>query len=329
MLVRPILSAEIKGHPAARSLRIVSPADFRVDAWEETRQPSERNWLPYCLDVRERRSLYCRAGSVREARRAPFYYLHLRRRATRLLSVPWERGRVIEGDAPSPCFIFSIGRCGSTLLVNALRAGGACAVSEPDFHTQGVATSIFEGPLYPGYGELSHVLSDLTNDLLAALSEGGGSGFIKLRAECCKAPRLIIGNRAIKSIFLIREFSSWAASTLKVSTISARSLIDRYIEGVRALQWLKQNTDCHLVTYEGLASREVAAVGDLAAFVGLPLEDAKMKAAMAVDSQAGSPLSRKSVSEGRVRTHLLEEAKRSWTTARPAELLEELGLGWY
>jgi hypothetical protein len=326
MLARPILSAEVKGHPASRSLRIVSLADFRTGPWQMIDRLQGNDVLPYCLDVKERRSLYCHAGSVREAQRAPFYYLHLRQRATTLFAIPWEHGRVLERGAATPCFIFSVGRCGSTLLVDALRAGGACAVSEPDFFTQAVATSLFEGPLYSGYAELARALRDVTGDLLAAVSKPSEQrAFIKLRAQCCKAPRLIVGENGGKSIFLIRQFPAWAASTVRVSTISARGLVDRYIEGLRALQWLQRNTDCHFITYENLTTHTEGSLQDLKTTFGLT----RTLGIAQADSQRGTPLSRKAARDEDGRAQLLHRAERLWREERPAELLRHLRLADY
>jgi hypothetical protein len=328
MLPRPLLTAQVTARPAAHSLRIVSPADFRTGRWEEAKPPGG-NLLPYCLDVKNRRSIYCQGNGIEKALRAPFYYVQLRQTTVSLLSVPWERGRLAEGTGQRPCFIFSIGRCGSTLLANALRNAGAPAVSEPDFLTQGMAAYLFKGPLYAGYPELSQVLRNLTDDLLDSIgSDGRTIAAIKLRAECCKAPRLIVGSDGSKSIFLIRRFPSWASSMLRVSNLSPQRLVTRYIEGLRCLQWLRQNTDCHLLTYEDLESPEADAFADAAQFLGLAPSD-EMRDALSTDSQAGTPLSRRAFKERTAPAHLLEQAVRLWTARGPVDLVEELSLSDY
>ena len=279
--------------------------------------------------MRARRTLYVRAGNRAALLRAPLQYVHLRERATTIASVPWERGRVSAGSQPPGCFVFSVGRCGSTLLVDAMRRGGALALSEPDFYTQAVAARIHAGRIFPGYATLEDVLGGLTADLLAACGARGPSPIlIKLRTECCKAPALIVGTGGSTpaTLFMIRSFKPWLLSTLRVSRRPPRTIVDRYIEGLKCFAWLRRNTECTLVSYEDLTADPVATLQIVASALGARLDPARVTAAMKSDAQSGTALARAKLVEREPSADALRRALEIWMEARPAALLAELGL---
>ena len=111
-------------------------------------------------------------------------------------------------EAPaSPTLIFSIGRCGSTLLHGAFEAAGVRSVSEPDYFTQ----AALHEPRDPA---LRSVIGRATRLLPYAV--------IKLRAECNHAPLLIAGAfRAPNVMFVLRDPVDWAASVRRLSPATA------------------------------------------------------------------------------------------------------------
>ena len=115
------------------------------------------------------------------AQRAPFYYLHLRRHARGVVSVPWEAGSIHDGARHTPIFLFSPGRCGSTLLSRILSAAGMPNVSEPDFYTQLTTTAMASG-LNPFRSMVVRAAADMGSDLAAAL-DAVQPPVVKLRAE--------------------------------------------------------------------------------------------------------------------------------------------------
>ena len=327
------MAAEIVGRTAPGNLRVVSPADFRTGEWRALEGGfSTDDFVPYCLDVQERRAFYVKAGGVRAIERAKLQYVHLREHATTLLSVPWEYGRLTQAPQPPVCFAFSVGRCGSTLVVEAMRGGGALSLSEPDFFTQAVATYLFEGPLYPQYRNLVEVVRNLTADLLFAC--GGRSSepaLIKLRTQCCKAPSLIVNTEGPRqaSLFIIREFKSWAASTLRASALTPKTVVDRYVEGLRCLRWLKRNTDCYVLRSEDLVADPQHALCGISTPLGFSIDAARLKKTLRQDAQEGTPLARKRLSERQIEPGALDSAARLWATTRSKDLLTELGLSDY
>src|ERR1700744_4309452 len=132
-MARTIIAASIRARHRTERIAISSPGDFTLGP----RLPFDGadGLLPYCLDFVRRRSIYVGGVDARGAQDAPFYYLHLRRNAQRLVSVPWEQG-ALTTETRAPIFLFSPGRCGSAFVRTLFSHGGIANVSEPDFYTQ-------------------------------------------------------------------------------------------------------------------------------------------------------------------------------------------------
>src|SRR5258706_1454598 len=281
--------------PVLRALRteriaIASPGDFvrgPARAFEPGSAPGLP--LPYCLDILRRRSLYVIGSTAEEARVAPFYYLQLRRSARDMVSVPWEDCPLDKSDrAAEAVAVFSPGRVGSTLLSRALAHSGVGSVSEPDFFTQATA-QVWSNALNPARQTIRRAVGGLTHDLAASLGHEGLL-VIKLRAECCRAPDMVLANGRPRTIFLIRDFESWAASTIRVFRASPRNTVARYLRALRCYAWLSANTRCHLLRYTDLLSNDVKTRAGLARFLGHVISREAFAEAMEEQSQSGTPL---------------------------------------
>jgi hypothetical protein len=164
-MARMIDAAPIRERRRTERIAISSPGDFGLGP----REPfaGAQGLLPYCLDFVRRRSLYAGGVDAKGAQGAPFYYLHLRRHATRAVSVPWERG-ALTSETRAPIFLFSPGRCGSTLLSALLSNAGIANVSEPDFYTQ-ATMALPASPLNPFRTRIASAAAAMGRDLTAAL----------------------------------------------------------------------------------------------------------------------------------------------------------------
>ena len=109
---------------------ISGPGDFGLEVGRavDSSRMFDADVSPYCFDF-PNRTLFC--VSTPDISGATFFYQAQRLQARSVIKIPFES--LPEGP-PSPALIFSIGRCGSTLLVRALEAAGLRAVSEPDFY---------------------------------------------------------------------------------------------------------------------------------------------------------------------------------------------------
>src|SRR5262249_54676909 len=123
---------------------VVSPADFRVrdgraiDPRLLLQQPN----LPlYCLDFDRRQALFVETAPDCDLSRAPFLYQAQYDAARRLVRVPYETlhrlASEVRIDPSRLILIYSVGRCGSTLVSRAFNEVAAVdRVSEPDVFTQ-------------------------------------------------------------------------------------------------------------------------------------------------------------------------------------------------
>lgn len=286
--MRPILQASIRVRRRTDRIAISTPGDFVLGrACAVAREDAARGgFLPYCLDFAHRRLIYAGGVDAVAAQRAPFYYLHLRRHASSVLSVPWEGGGLQAGAKKVPVFLFSPGRCGSTLLSRILSDAQCPNVSEPDFCTQATA-AFWSSPLNPVRANVRDAVFDMGSDLCVAL---GGAPVVKLRAESCRAPQMLVRPQEPRTLFMTRGFESWARSNLRAFRNPPGKTVGKYLRALEAYAWLKRNTTVHLIRYEDLLADPASVTAGLGAFLGRSIPPGSVAATMTEDSQGGTPL---------------------------------------
>ena len=265
---------------------------------------------PYCFDFDDRK-LFC--VSTPDIGGATFFYQAQRQQARSVIKVPFDA----LPEAPSSAtLIFSIGRCGSTLLHRAFDAAGVRSVSEPDFYTQAALRR-------PGDAALRGVIGGATKLL--------GYPVIKLRAECNHAPLLIAGAfRAPKVMFVLRDPVDWAASVRRLSPAMAdpggiAALLRALLAG---LDSLTQHYDVRICYYEDFRILTARYVNDLLAWAGA---GARIRPALATelaarDAQEGSVVSRASFRDVPEDPAFRAVFRSEWSKLRPAALIERLAL---
>jgi hypothetical protein len=212
--------------------------------------------------------------------------------------------------------VFSIGRCGSTLLHRAFEAAGVRSVSEPDYFTQ----AALHRPADPA---LSRAIGGATRLL--------DYGVIKLRAECNHAPLLIAGAfRSPKVIFVLRDPEDWAVSVRRLAPGNANpaGIVELLSSLVVGLGILTQHYDVRICYYEDFRKLTARYVNELLAWTGA---DARLRPAAAAelaarDAQEGSVVSRESMSEVAEDPAFREAFRGAWRKERPAAMIERLGL---
>ena len=109
---------------------VTVPAEIVVD---------QSNWSLYALDKPTRQAIFVDLPEDLDLSRSPFAYSDQQRFARRVLKVPFDLLNDLAKMIPAPqkvIFIFSIGRCGSTLVANALStAPSVWSLSEPDVYS--------------------------------------------------------------------------------------------------------------------------------------------------------------------------------------------------
>lgn len=143
-------------------LLIASPADFEfsegntVDAQVVIENP---NISLYCLDHENQRAIFVETPGDVDLSQAPFYYQAQYEHSVGLFAVPYETlyrlANDIHLDSKRLILIYSVGRCGSTLLSSALnQVEDIVSLSEPDVFTQMVAIREWDGRNDAEVGEL-------------------------------------------------------------------------------------------------------------------------------------------------------------------------------
>lgn len=163
----------------------------------------------YCLDDENRRALFVQTGPDVDLLDAPFFYLAQYRGAERLLALPYEALHALADDLPDPrlVFLFSTGRCGSTLLSRAFNAvPGVRSLSEPDVYSD-VATLRHWDPSRED--EYARLLRSCTR----ILGRNADTLAIKFRGGAIHAADLLHREfPAARTLFLYRNAERWLES---------------------------------------------------------------------------------------------------------------------
>lgn len=285
-LARSIVEMPVLDRRRTDRISIASRGDF-VCGRARSVGEMPRGAFPYCFDFIRTRIIYVCDVDARAVQAAPFYYLHLRRTARTLLSVPLAHGPIRRvRPAHDPVFVFSPGRCGSTLVSRILFEAGIPSVSEVDFFTQ-MSSVFWSNPHNPLREPFRRAMWDLTSDLTADLA---GVPVVKLRAECCRAPELFVRDPAARSLVMFRSFESWARSTARAFNAGPRKAVKKYLRALSCYAFLERNSACHLLRYEDLVADPLAACERLARFLNVSIPVEAVLRAKQGDSQDGTPL---------------------------------------
>jgi len=238
-------------------LHIVNANDFtctNMVALPEEELHKLKPLIPYAIDPISRSTIYSARINIKKSLESVFLYDYLRRNTEFAVSAPFDHGNLNRlKDFRMPIFIFSTGRCGSTLLTKIINAHRKITLSEPDFYTQLSTLPIQTLPAKDKVFLFNH----LTADLVAAYRNANPTEniYIKLRAECNSNPKLFLRNQGQKTLFLSRDFSSWTKSILRHFNnpkITPEVVINFYIKALNALDFLSQNSDCIHLRYDEL-----------------------------------------------------------------------------
>jgi hypothetical protein len=131
-----------------------------------------------------------------------------------------------------------------------------------------------------------------------------------------------------RSVCIIRERQAWARSTYRSFRQPPGAVVQRLRRGIATLTELKAGAaHFHLLSYEGMVADPE---GTVSAIVGRPVDEAvraRIKAAMATDSQAGTKVDRKNTSqEGAEEDAWLAKFEEQWAAERPAAAIAKLGI---
>jgi hypothetical protein len=175
---------------------------------------SEPGWSPYCIDPAGSALVFVRLPPEIDLSTAAFLYVTQYRAAVQCAVLPLAELSPLVAACPDPrlILVFSMGRCGTTLVSHALNGDpSVCSLSEPDVFNQRDLRA-----LPPGAGG-SPLLRDRCRLLLAGRArQAAGTLAVKFRSQA-----LFIADRFwselpdARYVFMYREALGWAQSFLQ------------------------------------------------------------------------------------------------------------------
>jgi hypothetical protein len=343
MEARHLIIEEKRREPG---IGIVSPSDFRVrdagpvDPRVVLEQP---NLSLYCLDFENGQALFVETPPECDLTRAPFMYQAQAEAALRLVQVPFETVHSLASEvAIDPArliLIYSVGRCGSTLVSHAFnQVVGVESLSEPDVPTQMLAhwcAGHLDGP------EKVALLKSCTLLQCAPGRRHGATAWaLKFRSPVTQMADLFYAAFPdARLAFLYRHAGPWGRSFLRLSggddprapvqlagTQRPFGRVIPRLEGretatrleMLACMWASQMEKCmemqrrgrplFIARYEELTAAPREVLGAMFAHCGLPADAVgDLETVLAEDSQAGTTFSRSSGSEARASSEHVEE----------------------
>src|SRR4051794_5274877 len=201
----------------------VSPADFRVrdeGAVEPQIVLQQPNLSLYCLDFETRQALFVETPPEGGLSRAPFLYQAHYAAARRLVQIPYETlhrlAAEVTIDPARLILIYSVGRCGSTLVSHAFNAvDGVESLSEPDVFTQMLGEW---GASHLNGEEQAALLKSCTLLQCApGLHKGATAWALKFRSMVTEMGEVFYSVfPEARLIFLYRHAEPWARSFLRL-----------------------------------------------------------------------------------------------------------------
>lgn len=198
-------------------LDVVSPGHFRAQAVEtvDASIVLERPGITlYCLDDERREALFVETPPDADLSRHPFYCQAQYQHAQRLLRLSYETLHDLARRAKpfrNLVLIYSVGRCGSTLLSRALGCvDTVCSLGEPDVHTQITALRPRDGSRDE---ELARLLESCTRLLYKPAGPRVDTLAVKFRSYAIEVGDLMY--RAFpqaKVLFIYRNAETWLQS---------------------------------------------------------------------------------------------------------------------
>jgi hypothetical protein len=278
--------------------------------------------VPYAADWKARRLLFTVHGSPAFAQNHAFLYQAQREHAAQAVVLPFKAlAGLFGGPGAQPTFLFSVGRCGSTLAADLLKAVGISIASEP-----GVYEQLVDGRHWAWFNRGAR--ASATVGTTRALSAFFGEPMVvKLRSQCTFVAPEIARATGARCVVILRALEPWAKSTYRAFRNRPDELAWMYAKAIKIFAALERRGHRpQLVWYEDMARDP----SSLLRAVGAPdaPSEAQERALAAVygrDSQEGLSIGRAG-SASAMPSATMAEFLRKWQELAPARLLEQYGI---
>lgn len=237
--------------------------DFKLGAPQTVRAElvvDEPGWSLYCLDHDARTALFVEIPPGVDLAAAAFTYLRQYEVAERALLVPFDALAGLAVQIPPPprvAFIFSIGRCGTTLASHILTRAGAWCLSEPD-----VYFSLSMNRARYGHDEMRGLIDACTRLLYRPPAGRAVETFgIKFRCQClADAAHFHAAFPDAAFVFMYRDALSWGNSFFRFMQKQGFPSLLEGDKRQRAWNILSSGADpSYIVPYVDLSAEKVPA----------------------------------------------------------------------
>lgn len=304
---------------------LVGPGNFKLGgeiSFNAERLLSDPRFSLYCLDFENHHAYFTETPADCDLSHVPFMYQTQYQVSTHMVRISFDTLHKLAGEVnytqSKLLLIYSVGRCGSTLVSHALNeVEGVDSMSEPDAFTQ----------LLPNRGS-----EELSNDERAALlksctalqcapglARGKDVFALKFRSDVTHlAPLFYSILPQAKLVFLYRKAEPWARSNWKYAQVAfpgaAGTSVDtprpdwdgRTMLETMAMRWLgpmqacqevlQQGIPLFIARYEELISHPHEVLGKMFAHCALGSRTiGSLDTVLAQDAQEGTVLSRASL----------------------------------
>lgn len=278
---------------------------------------SERDMLSYALNIDPYLAL-----------KAPFHFIYLRDNVKEIGNISFSARYNHPSNYSDPYFIFSTGRCGSTLLSKILQCFDVISISEPDFYNQLIHQYVnLKIRTEISLLKFQQIYSMMTADLLMPFNYQ--RAFLKLSSNCNYFPSLVLSccREKPKVIFLIRNFISWTNSRKKTFETNLQSDYSDYIKALETFLYLKENCNALLIKYEDICSNVESVKNELCNFFSIEIKDQELlDLVLTQDAQKDSKISMENIKKKNISDRNSNEMERFWEAHRPEELIKKLDL---
>ena len=190
-----------------------------IDSSELIQNP---NITLYCLDDRQKRAIFVETPEALNLYEAPFFYQAQFEHATRLLALSYSDFVRLSRAIPEPrnlIFIYSLGRCGSTLLSHCFnQLENTLSISEPDVFTHITGLREVDRSRDDALQEIARACAAFL--LKSSPAKEPENYAFKLRGFCIEIADLI--HRALpeaKNLFLYRNLDDWLRSMARLTKV--------------------------------------------------------------------------------------------------------------
>src|SRR5579859_1867763 len=203
--------------------KVAGPMDFKVrddGAIDPRVVLQDPNLSLYCLDFENRQALFVQTPPECDLTAAPFFYATQYEAARRLVRIPFETlhrlAAEVAIDSSRLILIYSVGRCGSTLVSCAFReVAGVASLSEPDVFTQ--MLGYWGADSLEGEEQAALVKSCTLLQCAPGRLRGATAWAIKFRSMVTHmGPLLHSAFPEARVVFLYREIESWVRSMMRM-----------------------------------------------------------------------------------------------------------------